>query len=133
MSILSALKAYWSGNGVLTAALPVSKVFLGYVPPSVGNAFPYVVVTVISNIPTYVTHESHVQAFRFQLTVWNSDFNAASNLADVISGQFDNIQITASTLNCQRSNRFEQSEINDANYVYSVILEFEWLYNSSTT
>ena len=133
MSILNVLKSYWQGNTALNSALPISSVFLGLVPPSVGNSYPYGVITEISRLPLYVTSQSHIEEFHWQIALYNTDFEALTTLADTIDAQLNLIALSVPTLNNMRSNRLESVEVINQQYTYQVVLEYVWMYNSSNT
>lgn len=132
MSALANLNTYWTNNATLQGALPISSVFLGLLPPSIGTTYPYAALTVVSQLPTLVTSGSHIEELRFQLALYHTDYEALCTLADTIDGQFFQQRITTSTLIVNRANRLTTVEINDQVFTYQIVLEYVWSYNTST-
>ena len=129
MGILSALKTYWTNNTTLNTALPVSSVFLDFVPP--GTAFPYARITVLGSIPTYVTSGSHIEDFRFQIGIFHTDLDALETTADTVQGQLDQTYPVTGTLICTRTNRISSCEVQNGVYTFHVFLEYSLQYNTS--
>jgi hypothetical protein len=129
MGVLSDLKTYWQNNATLQAALPVSSVFLDYVPPSV--SFPYARLSVIGSLPAYVTGGSHIEDFRFQISIFNTDLDALEATADTVQGQFDQTYPITGALICTRTNRVSTGEVINGTYTYHVMLEYSLTYNTS--
>lgn len=127
--ILQTLANYWANNATLTAALPISKVFLDWIPPSV--ALPYARLSVIASVPDYNVGPTHIEHFDFQISVFGTDLDGVMSITDAVQSQFDQAHLTIPTLICMRTNRGVTGEVLDGNYTYHAFLEYDWSYNSS--
>lgn len=127
---LATLKTFWANTSALNTALPASKVFLDYVPPTI--APPYCRLTVIGSDPLYVTAESHVEVFSYQLSIFHTDLDALTTIVTAVAGALDHAAIDANTLTNQRTNWLPQGEVVNGVYTYHSLLEYEWSYNTSS-
>jgi hypothetical protein len=129
MSALSVLKTFWAANSTLNTALPVSKIYLDWVPR---KNYPYCQAVVINATPIYTTVAAHIETVTIQLSLFSSDIDALTTLAATIDGQLNNTQLDANQLIMQRINQQQVGETTDGNYVYHYILLYEMSYNSTT-
>lgn len=129
MAALSTLRTFWSNNTTLNTALPVSKVFLDYVPPK--TAFPYARLTLLPARNVYTTAEGHIELLTYQLSVFHTDLDSLTATVTTVADELDRAQIDANTLTNARNNWLVTGEVVNGVYTYHYLLEFEWSYNSS--
>jgi hypothetical protein len=130
MSILADIHAYWASNSTLDAALSHTKVYTGLAPETL--AFPFAVIVPIGMIPSPLTGPGYVELFDFQISIFDSNPDNVDNLANLVTGQFDYKNITATTVSCERKNGPVFFVDQDSpKRVYHAMIEYELRENKS--
>ncbi len=129
MSFLADFKTFWAGNSALNTALPVTRLFLDYVPPQAD--YPYCRFTVIGHTRQDTTGAPHVELISYQLGLFNTDLDALTATVATVIGQLDNATISAATMRNRRMNGpLPACEVQNGAYTYSHLIEYEWSYYS---
>lgn len=96
MALLNDVLTYWQGNSTLTAAIPYASVWTGLVPEK--QAFPFAVVTIISQAPNYVTRfatNGYIETLSFQISIFDTDPDNSLAVANTVVAQFQGQSISA--------------------------------------
>lgn len=128
MSLVATLNTFWAAN--LNGVLPVGNLHFGLA-PSNQTTYPYAVVKVISQVPTYVTGGTHLEAMRWQVTLWSQSLVAVNTLADQVEAVLDQSKPDNSALINRKLNRLPLVHVNGQTATYSITLEYLWDTNAA--
>ncbi len=96
---LADLKNFWQAN--LEAILPTASVYLSIAPEN--PTFPYVVLTMVSLVPTYTTGAGHFETLTFRLAVMSNAAGTANSLATQIADVLDMSKPSTASIICKRT------------------------------
>lgn len=114
---------FWSSNPFLSAALPVSSVYIGLVPENL--SLPYVSIFPVSAVPTELSCSSRFETHAIQVSIFAGSLSEAEEIAAVVEKQFRNCRFNLDVGGCIQTGKTTVQE----GYGWTIFLEFDILLN----